>query len=145
MSKKLIRQAKLQTLLSLHPTHHHGAIIVYGGKVLYRGTNKNDYCHAELDTLLECIKNEPLSKRRYMTLIVVRMNNSGILLNSKPCAMCSMIIKSSGINKVIYSSDNNQLITKLSSDLEEDHLTRAIIEKGGIDEHFIQKIKEKMK
>lgn len=60
MSTKLIRQAIQQSTKSMHSKHHHGAIITCGGKVLYRGSNKNDYyCHAELDVILKLCKLRP--------------------------------------------------------------------------------------
>lgn len=80
-----------------------------------------------------------------MTLIIVRANNSGQLMNSKPCAMCSKIIKKSGIKKIIYSSDNNELIRLRSHELDESHFTKATVDKGGLDLCFIKKIQIKIR
>ena len=54
------------------------------------------------------------------TMIIVRYGRNGQLLNSYPCNLCIEIIKSIGINieKIIYSSENGEIISCSINDLE---------------------------
>lgn len=95
----------------------HCAVIVRGGKILSVGYNRrgwnglsehyraNDYSctvHAEADAII--------SKRRKIRfegakIYVVRLKAFGLVGNSKPCVMCSQMLKSYGFKRVHYTTD----------------------------------------
>lgn len=43
------------------------------------------------------------------TLLVVRINKFGELCNSKPCCLCENFLKSFGVFKIYYSTDNGDI------------------------------------
>ena len=55
-------------------------------------------CHAEISAILKLPKNTNMKK---VTLVVVRKG----MKMSRPCAICSEVIKSIGIRKVYYSCE----------------------------------------
>jgi tRNA(Arg) A34 adenosine deaminase TadA len=63
------------------------------------------FLHAELSALLK-VKEKPYS------LIVLRMNRSGILASSEPCPICSLAIKEKGIREIIYVNTRSELVIK---------------------------------
>jgi deoxycytidylate deaminase len=93
----------------------HGAIVVKSGRVVGVGFNKfknhpniipekliKFHCsrHAEQVAIKEAGENS-----RGAILYVARVNNQGVDRNSKPCNVCSELIKESGIKKVIYTME----------------------------------------
>ena len=90
---------------------HHGSIIVTNNRVLGRGYNhpRTTYkgsspkgqrsMHAEVCALNKCV----IKPRKTVDVYVVRINNVGTLVESRPCQMCIPILKSVGIRKVYYS------------------------------------------
>jgi deoxycytidylate deaminase len=91
----------------------HGAIIVKSGRVV--GTGFNRFKNHPHNIPVELIKvhcsrhaeevaiREAGSNAKGAILYVARVNKQGVDRNSKPCHICSKIIKSSGIKKVIYT------------------------------------------
>lgn len=89
---------------------HHGSIIVTNNRVLGRGYNhpRTAYkgpkgyqrsMHAEV-----CALNRSIIKpRKTVDVYVVRINNVGTLMESRPCPKCILFLKSVGIRKVYYS------------------------------------------
>ena len=93
----------------------HAAIIYRGGSILSIGINKpkrNRYVdlhahhpdcnmHAEIDAILKIRKKINLKGAKIM---VARAKKDDMLPgNSKPCIMCSSIIKNHGIKRVYYT------------------------------------------
>jgi deoxycytidylate deaminase len=90
--------------------HKHGAIIYNGRKIVSRGFNSSkthpladrryDYSclHAELDAIIKA--RGPV---RNSSMAIVRVNNSGKLMNSKPCSYCMKLLKEKGIRYLTYS------------------------------------------
>lgn len=93
----------------------HGAVVVKSGRVVGVGYNKfknhpdvvpesliKVHCsrHAE-----EVAIREAGSNAKGAILYVARVNNQGLDRNSKPCVVCSKLIKKSGIKKVIYTME----------------------------------------
>jgi tRNA(Arg) A34 adenosine deaminase TadA len=74
-------------------------------------------CHAEISALNKYYKNNrkkkykqiPLNK---LTIVVIRIDSNGNLMNSKPCSQCISKIYNSGIKKVIYSTQDGTIITE---------------------------------
>lgn len=95
----------------------HGAIVVKSGRVVGTGFNKfknspdiipeeliKVHCsrHAEEVAIKEAGKNS-----RGAILYVARVNKHGEDRNSRPCSVCSNLITSSGIKKVIYTVEES--------------------------------------
>lgn len=93
----------------------HGAILVKGGRVIGMGFNKaknspfivsedqiKKYCsrHAEIVAIKDAKFNV-----KGAILYVARVNKNGIDRNSKPCESCQEVIDTSGIKRVIYTSE----------------------------------------
>jgi deoxycytidylate deaminase len=105
-------------------THKHGAITLDKSKrILSVGFNSRSsswiqrlyakklgvyqkkYNHAEVDALRK-------ADNPYY-LLVVRVNNKGELLQSKPCPICQSLAKDSGVKKIYYSTkDGIQCLTE---------------------------------
>lgn len=56
--------------------------------------------------------------KRYLCLLVIRVNNEGKLVNSRPCNDCIKILKRYPIKKIYYSNDNGEIIVEKLMDME---------------------------
>lgn len=102
----------------------HGAVAVYKNKIT--GIDKNSYekssalqrlyakkvgrsaakyNHAEVAAVNKC-------NGKLDTLIVVRVNDKGELLNSKPCSICMELLHDFGVKRVYYSCNGEILQLK---------------------------------
>lgn len=117
--KRFLELAKRQAFQSLF-RHKHGSVLVKGGSVINTAYNNVEYTsfgdrfqrkeyygtrHSEIN----CILGLDRSVTQGSTLYVVRINNKGDFLLSKPCEMCIMCSKFCGIKKIIYSIDNEHI------------------------------------
>lgn len=116
------------------PTHRqsgvraaHVAILVKKNKIVKIGWNKNrthpktkEYpyvgsrpkynrinvgIHAELDVMMKCGKED----LRGHDMIVLRVDGTGKLNNSRPCIGCMGAIKQFGVDNIYYSNCNGQI------------------------------------
>ena len=93
----------------------HGAVVVKSGRVVGTGFNKfrnhptiiephkiKRHCsrHAEQVAIKQAGKHA-----KGAILYVARVNRQGLDRNSQPCNICSTIIETSGIKKVIYTME----------------------------------------
>lgn len=63
-------------------------------------------------------------KLRKYTLYVVRINANNELTESKPCAECQKFLEKYFPGKIVYSSDNGELVkVRRASDLNSTHLS----------------------
>lgn len=101
-----------EALKSGHSTKH-GAVIIKNGKII--SSSRNQYCsfdkisnfkariwsiHAEMNAL----QGLPRFVTRGADMYVVRVSKkSHEFMNSKPCAICSSLIRKAGIKNVYYS------------------------------------------
>jgi deoxycytidylate deaminase len=93
----------------------HGAVVVKSGRVVGSGYNKfKNHPDVIPETLIKvhCSRHaEEVAIReaginaKGAILYVARVNNQGVDRNSKPCHVCSKLIKKSGIKKVIYTME----------------------------------------
>lgn len=49
---------------------------------------------------------------RKLHIIVIRVNSIGDMVESKPCSHCTEVMRSYGIRKVTYSTNNGIIITE---------------------------------
>lgn len=95
----------------------HGAVVIKSGRVVGYGFNKfknhtdlipedliKVHCsrHAEEVAIKTAGQNA-----KGATLYVARVNKQGLDRNSKPCKICTNLIKESGIKKVIYTMEGS--------------------------------------
>ena len=91
-------------LKSDHARFKHVAIVKRGRKILAVGWNTG-WNHAERDAI-GSVKNPELLKGA--TLYSYRVSKREKLQNAKPCRECSELIRSVGIERVIYSDENGK-------------------------------------
>jgi hypothetical protein len=58
------------------------------------------------------------------SILVLRVNNKGQLLNSKPCLHCLGILKLYGLNKIYYSNNNGIITEEKIKNMDTNHLSR---------------------
>lgn len=96
-----------------------GAIVFKGKKILGRGHNglrssniNNKYkdyinsLHAEQSALL----NLDWNNLKGYSILVLRVSDTGKLCSSRPCLMCSKLLKHVGIQNIYYSTSSGEII-----------------------------------
>jgi deoxycytidylate deaminase len=90
----------------------HGAVIFYRNRLVASGYNTRNYrlsnkfsIHAEQNALNDFFKQK---KHKcgfdFFSLFVVRLSDTGLLMNSKPCCQCNQtLLQVPCINRVFYS------------------------------------------
>lgn len=68
------------------------------------------------------------NKKKY-SLLVIRLNNSNQLINSKPCSMCINMMIMYGISKVYYSNSDGNIEMYKVKDIVSSHLSKAYLYK----------------
>lgn len=104
-----------------------GAVIFKGKKIISSGHNDirhhrihpkyQDYpnaLHAEQDALIGIDWNNV----RGCSIIVIRVNPTGKLAESRPCDKCYELLKYVGIKKIFYSCPTGEILSCLLKDLE---------------------------
>lgn len=66
--------------------------------------NDHPYLHAETDLISRLWGKYYIDSS--LSIVIIRLNKRGEIRNSKPCAKCSKILDSLGINKVYWSTDD---------------------------------------
>lgn len=106
--KQCISESKKSTL-----NHRHGAAIMFRNKIMSISHNiaplkfnpkTASSTHAEVSAILKFLGKHPKKMLEKCTLIVIRANNSGSLLNSKPCPNCTKFIVKHDIPTVVFSA-----------------------------------------
>jgi len=103
---------------SEHDHFKHGAVLVKGGSVINVSYNKDKYkrfgnrfrntrvCgHATHHAELGCVLGLDKSITQGSTMYVVRVNRHGEYRLSKPCQMCSDVLRFCGVKKVVYTKN----------------------------------------
>jgi len=99
--------------------HRHGCVVFKGSKIISIGFNEIRHCwkldkkykrwvnslHAEQKAII--FSNCNLKRS---SLLVVRINKNGKLVNSKPCNLCLGIINDVGISNVYFSDNSGEII-----------------------------------
>lgn len=113
-----LKRAREASLISDHPQHKLGAVIMQKNKVIAAGFNylhkthpairtigKNEdkTLHAEMVCILK-IKNKDIL--RGATIAVYRQKKNGSFGMSRPCPVCYKFLRYYGIKKVIYTTDS---------------------------------------
>jgi deoxycytidylate deaminase len=117
LAKRTINLAKAMCPLNLERRTSHIAFLIKKSKIVHIGFNlakshpitknykyqehQHTGVHAELNA---CIKSGKENLNKYK-LIVIRINRSNTITNSKPCIGCQGIIKQFNVGQVWYSTD----------------------------------------
>lgn len=118
MVTKRIEQIVQDLALSSPSAHRVGCVLLRKGRVVCSATNVEGKTHPYQSRLAQQA-GEPyrvslhaeiralirVGDRSADTLVVGRVNKSGNLCLSRPCAVCQLAIGESGIRNVYYSSD----------------------------------------
>lgn len=56
-----------------------------------------------------------------LNMVVIRVNNSNQLTNSKPCCNCIYYLRLYGIKNIYYSNENGEIIKEKISEIETNH------------------------
>ncbi len=93
--------------------YKHGAVIVYRNKIVssshnfqrsnQRSNQHGNSVHAEVAAIQKFMVRYPKRFLEEASLVVVRMNKSGDLCNSKPCSACQRYIAKHRIPVTFYS------------------------------------------
>lgn len=63
----------------------------------------------------------PRCLRKKLEIVVIRVNNQGDLMNSKPCNSCLYYMRLYGIKNVYYSDENGEIVKEKITDIEVEH------------------------
>ncbi len=102
-------------LKSSFEQHRIGAVIVKGSRILSTGYNqrrpsnilKNPTLHAEAAAILKLLKAGRQHDLVGSTIYVSRITPGGRVALAKPCYNCMALIKSVGINRIYYTTNDN--------------------------------------
>lgn len=88
-----------------------GAVLVKGGRILARGTNKMRNNPAYIVPWTECSEHAEESVLRQVrnargtTIYVARVNRKGEWRLAKPCDRCQVALDLAGVTKVVYTDE----------------------------------------
>ena len=118
MKEDVICLAIEQAKKSGHSCFKHGAVLLHGKHVVSFGHNtevtKNNIfpsLHAEMAAIKNAKNMRIKKKSTPLCMVVIRINKSGYLRFSKPCYNCQHIMKTNGIEKCCYSTENGKIDT----------------------------------
>jgi deoxycytidylate deaminase len=115
----VMNTAKEEALKSAHKFKV-GAVIFKGKQILSSGHNYGQRSakklhpryqkwrysiHAEIDSILSAKRDLKSS-----SILVVRLNNKGDLVLSKPCNFCTMYLEHVGVKNLYYSNNDGDII-----------------------------------
>ncbi len=98
-----------------------GAVIISGGRVLAKGTNKirkhsfksghwNTSLHAECAAILDVFKNNSYKDLKNATMYVARIKKDGSQGMACPCKDCMQVIKNVGfIKRIRFTCGNGEI------------------------------------
>jgi tRNA(Arg) A34 adenosine deaminase TadA len=114
MIKRLFVNEAYNQAMKSDMNFNHGALIIYRGKIVGKGfntyINSNYNCkqkislHAEVSAINDALKKMHVNDLKNCELIIIRVNNAGLFVNSKPCCNCQKFINQFPIRRVYYSS-----------------------------------------
>lgn len=109
-----------------------GCVAVASGKIVAKGYNNyRTYskdgmidgacsCHAEIDVLRKCLKQNITKK---LSLYITRLSNNNDLLCSAPCIDCFLKMRDFNIRSIAYVNHDGEITKKNFSDFQTFHRT----------------------
>lgn len=116
-------------------TYKHICLILNGCKIIMHtfNTSLRNLCnkefipslHAEKLSIFKFFNNKRNKKKNITyTLLSLRFNNTGNLMDSSPCYNCAQSIKKAGFNKILFFH-NNEFISSTSSIIQNNYSTHG--------------------
>src|SRR5512138_3045127 len=93
------------TAKSKHTAHKHAAVVYRGSNIVATGVN-HDEVHAEVQALKKLWPDH----RTGTTVVSIRMTRGGKLGMAKPCKACEEYMRKAVVKKVIYSTNDGQMV-----------------------------------
>jgi len=133
MSLRIINSliTSINTSESSRNFHHHYSGIYRNGKKLFIGSNhlRNSYnnkcicysTHAEIDVIHKVLRNN--LETNGCIIAVIRFGKDGNLRNSRPCNHCLTTMIKHGIKKIMYSTDDGNIISEKPQSMEKNHIS----------------------
>jgi len=127
----------LQNAKNNSMSYNHSAVL-FNKKEVYLGINNNrsyiqrkhinPSTHAELDTFKHLNKKMKLQRsfRKY-SILVIRINNSGQICYSKPCANCIRELREHQIKYIYYSDHQGNIIKEKTNVIHNDHVSKVYL------------------
>jgi len=111
MIKRLFLNEAFSQALKSDMNFNHGAVVIYRGRIIGKGYNYylNSNCkerasiHAEVSAINDAMKKLPVNELKKCELVIIRVNNAGECMNSKPCCNCEKYINKFCLKKVYHS------------------------------------------
>ena len=109
-----------------------GCVAVVSGKVIARGYNnyrtyskdgiieQTCSCHAEMDVLRKCLKQNIKKK---ISLYIARVTTSGELACSAPCIDCFIKMKDFNMRSIIYIGHHGEIVKRSFDDFNTNYMT----------------------
>jgi deoxycytidylate deaminase len=125
--KKLIKIASFSAI-----SYKHAAALIYNNTIYSSGINKfiktiktkdNKTHYKTMHAEINVFENFPKKNVKGMDILVIRINKSNILKNSRPCNQCIDELLKIGIRKVYYSDDNGNIISENVAYMEKIHIS----------------------
>ena len=116
----MFRLAKKEAVKSPHEQHKLGAVVVKSGNVLSTGFNslrpsgllKTNTLHAEAAAILKVLKEGRLASLSGAEIYVSRFTRGGRVGLARPCVQCLELIRSCGIRRMHYTTDEGTTVTE---------------------------------
>jgi hypothetical protein len=70
-----------------------------------------------------------------MNILIIRYNSNGELMSSKPCRDCIELLRTIGIQRIYYSTDQHQIVFERLDTISSKHISwgyRYLLEKNQI-------------
>ena len=114
-----MRIASKEAVKSKHK-HRLGAVIAKGHRILATGFNqirpsaqtRTPTLHAEGAAILKLLKEKRLSDLAGSEMYITRFTKGGAVGLSKPCAACMDLIRSVGIRKIHYTTNDGGTLSE---------------------------------
>lgn len=115
----MFRIASRQSDKATGVKHKLGAVIVKGGRVLSTGHNEIRYSrfirqttvHAEEAAIIKLLSSHSLHSLSGSDIYISRTTPGGYSGLARPCSRCMDLIKSVGIKRIHYTTDNGETET----------------------------------
>lgn len=112
------RLASKAALNSEHRQHRMGAVVVKGGRILSTGYNQlrpskligTNTLHAEAHAVLKLLKDNRLHDLAGSDCHVTRFTRGGRVGMARPCSHCMDLLRSTGVRRVFFTTDNDETI-----------------------------------
>jgi len=100
----IFRRNKLLSVGTNNVNHPSPKIIKLGRMLGLPELIKYPYSHSEMDAISKLLGKERLDSS--IVMVNIRLTSKG-LRNSRPCKKCQDVIRPFGINRIVYSVDND--------------------------------------